>query len=187
MAIRPAFAKVTGLVHPTDSSVASNTDFSPFWQAWQIVTQNFAPGTTTGGVQTAVPTDQNRVYGAIQGMVASFGDPYTTFFPPSQNTQFQAQIAGSFSGIGIEIGEKNGVLTVISPLKGTPAEVAGVRSGDQVIKIDSTVTSNITVDQAVTMIQGKDGSTVTLTLARQGVASTYCDADYARNYFTSNC
>jgi len=163
---RPAFAKVTGIVHATDPN-GGTADFSTFWKAWQLVEQNFAPAKS----DTPTVTAQDRVYGAIQGMVASFGDPYTTFFPPSQNTQFQAQIAGSFSGIGIEIGQKNGILTVIAPLKGTPAERAGVKSGDQIIKIDSTVTSSLTVDQAVSMIQGKNGTTITLTLARQGVST----------------
>ncbi len=163
---QPAFAKVTNLVHASDPST-TGADFSAFWKAWQIVSQNFAPGKNGATPVSA----QDRVYGAIQGMVASYGDPYTTFFPPAQNTQFQAQIAGSFSGIGIQIGEKSGILTVIAPLKGTPAEKAGVLSGDQIIKIDSTVTSSITVDQAVSMIQGKTGTTVTLTLLRQGVAA----------------
>ena len=159
---RPAFAKVSDLVHQADSSVTT-ADFSEFWKAWQLVSQNFAPG-----ANAAKTTDQDHVYGAIQGMVASFGDPYTTFFPPSQNNQFQAQIAGSFSGIGIQIGMKDGVLTVIAPLKGTPAEAAGIKAGDAIIKIGDTNTSTITIDQAVDMIEGKDGTTVTLTLARQG-------------------
>lgn len=162
---RQAFATVTSLVHAPDSTVTTN-DFSEFWKAWQLVQQNFAPA-----ANATKTTDQDHIYGAIQGMVASFGDPYTTFFPPSQNNQFQAQISGSFSGIGIQIGEKNDVLTVIAPLKGTPAEAAGIKSGDAIIKINDTVTSNITIDQAVDMIEGKDGTTVTLTIARNGVAT----------------
>jgi carboxyl-terminal processing protease len=167
---RPAYAKVADVVHATDTAKVTDTtpaDFAPFWKAWQIVNDNFAPGKT----KTTPTTTQDKIYGAIQGMVASYGDPYTTFFPPSQNTQFQAQIAGSFSGIGIQIGEKDDILTVIAPLKGTPAEKAGVLSGDKIIKIDDTVTSTITVDQAVALIQGKTGSTVTLTLMRDGVAA----------------
>jgi carboxyl-terminal processing protease len=165
---RSAFAsKVTSIVRPsavTETAPTSSTvDLSEFWKAWQLVSQNFAPG--ANAPQT---TDQDHIYGAIQGMVASFGDPYTTFFPPSENNQFQAQISGSFSGIGIQIGEKDGLLTVIAPLKGTPAEAAGIKPGDVIMKIDSTNTSTINIDQAVSMIEGKDGTTVTLTLARQG-------------------
>ncbi len=164
---RPGFTKVTDLIHQPDANPnITASDLAPFWKAWQMVSQNFAPGTNAKAT-----TDQDHIYGAIQGLVGSFGDPYTTFFPPSQNTQFQAQIAGSFSGVGIEIGEKDGILTVIAPLKNTPADKAGVKSGDQIIKIDTTNTSTITVDQAVTLIQGKNGTTVTLTLARKGVAT----------------
>jgi carboxyl-terminal processing protease len=163
---RPAFAKISNLVHPTDNSV-TNADFSEFWKAWQIVDQNF-PGADK-------ITSQDRVYGAIKGMLASFGDPYTTFFPPAENTQFQSQIAGEFSGIGIEIGEKNGLLTVIAPLKGTPAAAAGIKSGDIITKINTTNTSTLTIDQAVDMIVGKNGTTVILTIARQGVPTLIVD------------
>lgn len=163
---QPAFAKVTSLVHAADPS-NTGADFSSFWKAWEIVNQNFAPAKSDAKPVSA----QDRVYGAIQGMVAAYGDPYTTFFPPAQNTQFQAQIAGSFSGIGIQMGEKDNILTVIAPLKGTPAEKAGVKPGDQIIKIDDKATSSMTVDEAVAMIQGKTGTTVTLTLMRQGVAA----------------
>ncbi|MDB5255188.1 MAG: ctpA [Candidatus Nomurabacteria bacterium] len=163
---QPAFAKVTELVHASDPSV-SNADFEAFWKAWKLVNDNFAPGKDN----TTPVSAQDRVYGAIQGMVAAYGDPYTTFFPPAQNTQFQAQIAGSFSGIGIQLGEKNDILTIIAPLKGTPAEKAGVLSGDKIVKINDTVTSNMTVDQAVALIQGKTGTVVTLTLMREGVAA----------------
>lgn len=163
---RPAFAKVTSLVHTTTDPTATTADFSAFWNAWQLVSKNFAPSATA-----TKTTDQDHIYGAIQGMVASFGDPYTTFFPPSENNQFQAQIAGSFSGIGIQIGQKNGLLTVIAPLKGTPAEAAGIKSGDVIVKIDTINTSTLTIDQAVSMIEGKNGTTVTLTLAREGTAT----------------
>jgi carboxyl-terminal processing protease len=159
---RSSFQKITDLVHSSDSSV-STADFSEFWQAWQIVDQDF-PGADK-------VSSQDRVYGAIQGMLASFGDPYTTFFPPAENTQFQSQIAGEFSGIGIEIGEKDNVLTVIAPLKGTPADAAGIKPGDAITKINTTNTSTLTIDQAVDMIEGKDGTTVTLTIARTGVAT----------------
>ncbi len=153
-------------------------DFSEFWQAWQIVSQNFAPGAT------ATPTtDQDHVYGAIQGMVASFGDPYTTFFPPAQNNQFfQAQIAGSFSVSVYKSGRRMAYLTVIAPLKGTPAEAAGIRPGDIIVKIGNTATSTLTIDQAVDMIEGKNGTTVTLTIARQGVTTPIVLTIYSPNH-----
>lgn len=163
---QPAFAKVTELVHGNDPSVSA-ADFNSFWKAWKLVNDNFAPAKEGSAPISA----QDRIYGAIQGMVASYGDPYTTFFTPSQNTQFQAQITGSFSGVGIQLGAKDNALTVIAPLKGTPAEKAGVKAGDKIIKIDDTVTTNLTVDQAVGLIQGKSGTTVTLTLLREGTST----------------
>ncbi len=161
---RPAFAKVTDIVHQdTPATIATTADFAPFWKAWQVVDQNF-PGADKIAAQ-------DRMYGAIKGMLASFGDPYTTFFTPSENTQFQSQIAGSFSGIGIEIGKKDNVLTVIAPLKGTPAEIAGIKSGDKITKINDTDTTSITIDQAIDLIRGKDGTVVSLTIVREGVAA----------------
>jgi carboxyl-terminal processing protease len=97
-------------------------------------------------------------------MVNSTGDPYTTFFEPPENKKFQEEISGSFSGVGIEISKKSGVLTVISPIKGTPAEKAGIKAGDKILKIDSKATQDLSVDEAVSMIRGKRGTTVTLTI-----------------------
>lgn len=161
---RPAFSSITNLVHRNSTAEAASTDFSEFWKAWQIAKDNF-PGADK-------VTDQNLMYGAIKGMLSAYGDPYTTFFPPAENTQFQSQIAGSFSGIGIEIGEKDGILTIIAPLKGTPADKAGILSGDKILKIDGKDTSTLTVDQAVDLMRGKNGTSVTLSIGRVGTAGT---------------
>ena len=160
---RPAVERVTSVVNKespvsTDASIA---DFGPFWKAWAIVDDKFVGGTSK-------VSSSDRVYGAIKGMLSSFKDPYTTFFPPAENAIFESQIAGSFSGIGIEIGEKDGVLTVIAPLKDTPAYNAGIKSGDKIIKIDKTITNDISIDKAITLIRGKEGSVVDLTIFREG-------------------
>ncbi len=167
---RPAFAKVTNIVHQdaiassTDSSKpVTMTDFAPFWKAWELASQNYVAADKT--------TDQDRMYGAIKGMLAAYGDPYTTFFPPAENTQFQSQIAGSFSGVGLELGQKDNILTVIAPLKDTPADVAGIKPGDKIIKINDTDTTNISVDQATDLIRGKEGTTLTLTIVRDGLTA----------------
>lgn len=164
---RPAVDKVTSVINkePTEALASTSdaipTDFAPFWRAWAIVDEKFV-----GGAQSSSPTD--RVYGAIKGMMASFKDPYTTFFPPAENTAFETEIAGAFDGIGIEIGEKEGVLTVIAPLKDTPAYRAGVKSGDKIIKIDDTFTNDLGVEKAITLIRGKSGTDVKLTIVREG-------------------
>ena len=105
------------------------------------------------------------VYGAIQGMVNAIGDPYTMFFEPDTSKKFQEEIAGAFGGVGMELGFKNDTLTVIAPIKDTPAFKAGIKSGDRIVKIDGNSTAGMTVDEAVSKIRGKPGTKVTLTIA----------------------
>lgn len=143
-----------------------NVDFSLFWKAWSIVNEKF--------VQTHASTtssDKDRIYGAIQGMVQSEKDPYTVFFPPAEATNFESEIEGNFEGVGMEMGIKAGVLTVISPIKGSPAEKAGIKSGDKVIQIEGKLTTDYSIDQAVKLIRGKKGTQVTLMVLREGVAN----------------
>jgi carboxyl-terminal processing protease len=123
----------------------------------------------TNGTTTEKVSDQTRVWGAISGMVDSLGDPYTTFFPPAEAKAFNEEISGNFEGVGMEVGQTDGVLTVIAPLKNTPAYKAGIKSGDKIIQIDKTLTNTLTVDQAISMIRGKSGTTVNLVISRSGV------------------
>lgn len=148
----------------TASSTASTTvDFSPFWKVWNILNKQFV---ATHPNQKN--DDQQKVYGAIQGMVNSLGDPYTVFLPPQQLGDFNADIQGDFEGVGMEIGPKDGNVVVIAPLKGSPAEAAGLLSGDVILKVDSTVIDPTTMsaDDVVNMIRGKAGTQVTITVAR---------------------
>jgi len=145
-----------------DTNKPSTVDFQPFWKAWTILNDKFA-GTTT--------PDADRVWGAIEGMTATFGDPYTVFFPPSESKAFEDEIAGAFEGVGMEVGIKDGKLIVVAPLKGTPAERAGVKSGDIILKINDTDSISLPVDSAVKLIRGKSGTTVRLLLSRAGVKS----------------
>src|SRR5579872_6953857 len=87
----------------------SNVDLTPLWRAWNLLDQNFVEVHAS----SSIPTDTQKVYGAIQGLVASYGDPYTTFFPPSDAQVFDQNISGSFGGVGMEIGTRNGALVVI--------------------------------------------------------------------------
>lgn len=110
--------------------------------------------------------DANKmVTGAISGMVASLGDPYTSYFPPKQNTDFKTQMAGEFSGIGAELSiNEQGQIIVISPLDGSPAEKIGVRSGDFIVKVNGKSTVGWTLAQTVENIRGPKGSKVTITI-----------------------
>jgi carboxyl-terminal processing protease len=117
-----------------------------------------------------IPADNERIYGAISGMVSSFKDPYTMFFPPKEAKMFAEEVKGEFSGVGMEIGMKDSLLTVVSPLKGSPAEKAGVLAGDVIVKINGTSTENVSADEAISTIRGTAGTTVNLTIARKGKA-----------------
>lgn len=139
-----------------------DVDFSVFWKAWALLDEKFV----ATGTSTASSTTQDRVYGAIKGMTEALGDPYTVFFPPEESKAFESEISGNFEGVGLEVGIKDNVLTVVSALKGTPADKAGMKTGDKILKIDDTVTSDISVDQAVKMIRGEKGTTVSFTLVR---------------------
>ncbi len=161
---RPAAEKITAVVNkePLLATASPTADFNTFWKVWSTLDQKFTDADKV--------TAQERLYGAIKGMVDSFGDPYTTFFPPSENTAFQTEISGSFDGIGVEIGQKDNVLVVIAPLKNTPAERVGILAGDKIIEIGDKSTNGMTIDEAITLIRGKAGTSVKLTIVREGLA-----------------
>lgn len=135
-------------------------DFSPFWIAWNVVDSKF--------VENNGADSQKRVWGAIEGMVKSLGDPYTVFFPPQESKMFKEDIQGNFSGVGMEIGVRKGFLTVIAPLKGTPAYRSGIKTGDKIIKIDDTLSADMMSDEAARLIRGDKGTAVKLTIIREG-------------------
>ena len=143
-----------------DAGMPSSVDFSTFWKAWSVINEKYA-GTST--------PDQDKVYGAIKGMTESLGDPYTVFFPPAEAKLFASEIAGNFEGVGMELGIKDGKLVVVSPIKGAPADRAGVKAGDFIMKVDDRDALNLSTDQAVQIIRGKAGTKVKLTLLREGV------------------
>lgn len=142
---------------------AENPDLTQFWKVWHLLDEKFIAASTTDGV-----TDEDRINGAIQGLVKTFGDPYTVYFPPVENAAFSEDISGNFSGIGMEVGIKNNMVTVISPLSGTPAERAGLLSGDMIIKINGTSTEGMRIDEAVKLIRGEKGTEVVLSVFREG-------------------
>jgi carboxyl-terminal processing protease len=100
--------------------------------------------------------------------MGSLGDPYSVFFLPDEAKSFEEQIAGNFSGVGMEVGIKNKILTVIAPIKDTPAYRAGIKAGDLILKIDDKITSDLGVDEAIKLIRGEKGTTVTITILHEG-------------------
>lgn len=147
-----------------DATPDQSADLADFWRAWNVLNGRFVQTHAS----STLPDTKEKLYGAIAGLTASFGDPYTVFMPPEQSKLFNESISGEFGGVGMEIGIKDKVLTVIAPLKGTPAEKAGIRSGDVIVSIDGTSTDGMSSDEAVKRIRGKKGTTVTFGLFRDG-------------------
>lgn len=146
-----------------DLEKPTDVDFSLFWKVWNLLDEKYV---ATHGTSSDPVSDQERVYGAIRGMTEALGDPYTDFFPPQETKDFEQEISGNFEGVGMEVGIKDEVLTVVSPLKGTPAERAGIKAGDKILRIDDTVTSNMSTDAAIKLIKGPKDTPVRLTLQR---------------------
>lgn len=130
------------------------------------------------------PVDQQKIlYGAISGAVSAAGDPYTTYFNPTQLNDFQTNLKGSFEGIGAEVGQVNGNIVVIAPLDGSPAQKAGLKAKDIIAAVDGQSTASWSVDQAVTKIRGPKGTQVTLTIVRQGESKPF-DVKITRDQIT---
>lgn len=147
-----------------EKNADNSLDFSLFWKAWDLVKSKYID---------ADKLDANTLfYGAIKGMLQATGDPYTTFFTAEENKKFNEDMSGNFEGIGAELGVKNEILTVIAPLQGTPAEKAGLRSGDKIVKINGKMAADMTIEEAVDNIRGPKGTSVVLTIFRNGDQDT---------------
>lgn len=140
-----------------------NANLTDFWRVWNLLEEKFVAASSTVEL-----TEKQRVEGAIEGLVDSYGDPYTIFLPPVEAEAFAEDISGNFSGVGMEIGMREGYITVIAPLPDTPAEKAGIVAGDTVVKIDGGSTDGMNVDEAVKLIRGEKGTEVVLTVYREG-------------------
>lgn len=139
---------------------AETASFATFLQVYDLVKSEY--------VESEVK-DTELVYGAIRGMLTSLDDPYTRFMDPKAFKGMQDERQGSFSGIGIQIGMKDKQLSVISPIEGTPAHRAGLQAGDAIVEVDGKPTKDMAIEEAVTLIRGPRGSTVKLTIMREGL------------------
>lgn len=152
-----------------DSNIKTEADFAPFWRAWQILDTKIALNkvASTSTSTLAHTTDQEKIWGAIQGLAASYNDPYTAFFPPTQAKAFSESVKGAFGGVGMEVALKDGLITVVSPLKNTPAAKAGIKPNDRIVKIDDVLMDNVSLDRAVGIMRGEPGTSVKLTIFRE--------------------
>ena len=147
----------------------SNNEESPafdqnlFWQTWSLVKKNY--------VKQPVE-DQDLFYGALKGLVMGIDDPYSVFLKPDLAKKFLDDMSGSFEGVGMEVGMKDGRVTVIAPLPDTPAFRAGIRPGDKIFAVDDKDISGLSLDEAVNLIRGEKGTPVVLTIWRDGETKT---------------
>ena len=166
------------LVNTSAPDSKSDVDFSAFWEVWNLIERDYL---------TKEDIDpQMMVDGAIGGMTASLGDAYTTYLPPDAYKRSSEDLAGSFYGVGIELGYVDGFLAAISPLAGSPAIDAGVEAGDLILRVKDERrgvdedSSRWTLTEAVDNIRGPRGSTVTLTLLREGLEEPF-EVDIVRD------
>lgn len=148
---------------PKTQNVQADLDL--YWKVWKKLNDGYVD-------ETALDR-QKMVYGSIKGMVDSLEDPYTVFMTPDEAKEFDASLNGTLEGIGAELTVKDKMLTIVSAIKGSPAEKTGLLPDDIIYKIDGTVASELTLPQAITKIRGKKGTKVTLTLIRKGMEKPF--------------
>ncbi|HBO99654.1 TPA: hypothetical protein DD617_00510 [Candidatus Uhrbacteria bacterium] len=160
LAVPSGEGRVLGQGGKTMTALEKDVDFQLFWNVWNLVKETY--------YQQPV-SDKSLFYGAVMGMVAGLQDPYSVFFDPTAAEEFNKDLTGSFEGVGAEIGIKNHQLQIVAPLPGSPAEAAGIKSGDKIFLIDGKETANMTVEEAISLIRGERGTTVVLTISRDGL------------------
>ncbi len=142
-------------------SHASSADFDAFWDAWRTVQTEY---------DGKLPEDDEITYGVIRGSMKSLDDPYTNFFDPVVTEINRPTLEGEFEGIGAYVtSNEQGQLVIQTPMRGQPAEKAGVKAGDIVIRVDGEDISGLDLNEAVLLIRGPKGTKVTLTILRDGV------------------
>ncbi len=154
-------------------------DFLQFWQVWNLIKDNY--------VERPI-SEADLFYGALEGMLSGLGDPYSIYFDPEAADQFNADLGGTFYGIGAEIGLAEAYLSeqyieVVQPLAGSPAEFAGISAGDLILAVNGESTDGWSVTEAVMAIRGDIDTPVVLTIARAGVESSF-DIEIIRGEIT---
>jgi len=148
---------------PAESPSADDL-FAPFWQAWEIVHDEF--------VDQPVD-DVKMMQGAIRGMLESLGDDQTGYMDPDEYGQANIPLEGSYEGIGAWVDTEGEYLTIISPMEGSPAERAGLRPGDQVIAVDGEDMTGVPAELVIRRVMGPEGTAVVLTIRREGAAEPF--------------
>lgn len=151
--------EISKVIDLYSKSRSSEVNFDQFWKVWDMIKKNYVHQ----------PVDELKLfYGALQGLVAGLEDPYSVYFPPPKAQEFIRDLSGEFEGIGAEIGKKDNLLTIISPLPESPAERAGIKPGDKIYAIDDEDAITLSVEEAVKKIRGPHGTEVKLTISSNG-------------------
>ena len=143
--------RLTGLLQPEEE--IEDLDFTLFWEVWDILETNYVDK----------ELDEKEMFlGAIQGMVSAIEDPATLFFSSEETDKYDQVMAGNFEGIGAELGYRNGQVIIKAPMRGYPAQLAGLRAGDAILEIDGATTEGLSIFDAVMKIRGERGTQVAL-------------------------
>jgi len=145
---------------PLSDSHQSNSDYQKIESVYQFIEKNYFQK-----VSNAKLTN-----GAIQGMIESLNDPFSSYMDPNTAKQFTQSLSSSFQGIGAEVQLENNIVTVVSPIKGSPAEKAGLRPHDQILEVNGASLEGLGLDEAVSKIEGKEGTVARLVVKRSGVS-----------------
>ena len=154
-------ARITGLFSGAPDMAAS-VPFEEYWRLWAMIRAYHFDG-------ASVPNDK-LFYGSLAGMVRGLDDPYSSFFDPVEAKKFMEHMSGKFFGIGAVLDAKKGYPLVVRVIPGSPAERAGLKAGDQIVKIDDTEAEGKSLDECVAKIRGPKGTEVRLLIVRTGLA-----------------
>ena len=160
----PQVAGLYEFFFPKQDVVATDSrpNMDEFWKVWDLLEEKYISASSTE------VTAEERIQGAIEGLVDTYEDPYTVYMPPEDAASFGEEIAGNFSGVGMEVGIRENLVTIIAPLPETPAEKAGLIAGDVIVRIDGVTTEDMRIDEAVQLIRGEKGTVVELVIFREG-------------------
>lgn len=171
-AVLQAAAPTAGAVVPVDKITVTpaqgatpeelQTAFKPFWETWELLQKNF--------VDRPLDTTQ-LVNGAIQGMMRATGDRNTSYMTPSEQLVMQGDMSGELEGIGAEVDGSGDLMRIVAPMKGSPAEAAGVRAGDLILEVDGADMSGVDSSTVISKVRGKAGTKVKLLLKREGASA----------------
>lgn len=150
-------------------------DFAPFWVVLSKIENNY--------YDKKAIDPQKLINGAISGMVNSLDDPYTVYLPPTQNTEFKEHLAGQFQGIGAELGMNGKQIIVVAPLDGSPAEKAGVKAGDAILKVNDQIIDGWSLAQTVSKIRGPKGTDIKIAIMHKSTTKPV-DVNITRDTIT---